>query len=388
MKRLQYLQNRLATAAEQARRNPRFGLPAWAAHASTADLRARPIICCGTGFWARDFLRNARDLDVISVVDDFHAGKVVLDRPCLDTAGLCDLAAKRPDAICINTGHSDAGYSHFERLGLERGFPMLNCLQAVRALGLQPDIRVGDWLAPITTHIEEFFTVASSLADPLSAETLYSVLLYHLETDREHLLAVHRPGEATYFRSGFFSLREREVYVDVGAFDGDSVQHFIRVAKGQFQRIHAFEPDPQNFPRLAAWHASQPQYAGRIVLHQQAVGSARGTVALTSTGDAGACVPLAEGHAGNCTVDLVTLDEEIAGSISLLKLDVEGHELEVLRGSLRHLQRDHPRLALCAYHLPTDLTELPRFLRQLDAGYRLGLRHHSATRYDTVLYAF
>jgi FkbM family methyltransferase len=265
---------------------------------------------------------------------------------------------------------------------------MLNCLQAVRALGLQPDIRVGDWLGPIATHIEEFFTVAGSLADPLSAETLYSVLLYHLETDREHLLAVHRPGDATYFRSGFFSPREREVYVDVGAFDGDSVQHFIRVSKGQFQRIHAFEPDPQNFPKLAAWHAAQPHYAERITLHQQAVGSARGTVSLTSTGDAGACVPLAEGAAGNCTVDLVTLDEEIAEPISLLKLDVEGHELAVLRGSLRHLQRERPRLALCAYHLPTDLIELPRFLRQLDAGYRLGLRHHSATRYDTVLYAF
>ena len=87
-------------------------------------------------------------------------------------------------------------------------------------------------------------------------------------------------------------------------------------------------------------------------------------------------------------MDIVTLDEAITEPISLLKLDVEGHEIEILRGATQHLQQDHPRLAICAYHLPGDLVDLPRFVESLDAGYRIGLRHHSGTRYDTVLYAF
>ena len=35
-------------------------------------------------------------------------------------------------------------------------------------------------------------------------------MLYHLEIDREHLLAINRPGECAYFRSGLFTLRERD----------------------------------------------------------------------------------------------------------------------------------------------------------------------------------
>jgi FkbM family methyltransferase len=325
---------------------------------------------------------------VIAVVDDFHAGKVVLGLPCLDTAGLVDFAAKRPEVICTNTGHSDAGYSHFERTGLERGLHMLDYLQAVRAFGLTPDIRVSDWREPIVARIDEFLAVGERLADPLSVETLYSVLLYHLEIDREHLLAINRPGEATYFRSGLFSIRDRESYVDCGAFDGDSVQQFIRVAKGRFHHIHAFEPDPQNFARLSAWLATESRYASQITLHQEAVGSTSGSIQLTSTGDAGACVPLQADAQGNRTVPLVQLDEAIKGPISLLKLDVEGHELEILRGARLHLEHDAPRLAICAYHLPGDLIDLPAHLESLDAGYRFGIRHHSATRYDTVLYAF
>ncbi len=388
MKRLLRLQARLISAADQARRNPHFGLPAWADDQLLDTIRSRPIICCGTGFWAQDFLRNAHVLDVVALVDDAYAGQQVLGLPCLDTPGLLDFAAKRPDVICINSGQSDAGYSHFERVGLERRLHMLDCLQAVRAFGYQPDIRVSDWRDPIVARIDEFLAVAERLADPLSVETLYSVLLYHLEIDREHLLAINRPGEATYFRSGLFNLRDRETYVDCGAFDGDSVQHFIRVAKGRFQHIHAFEPDPQNFARLSAWLASESRYAERVTLHQEAVGNASGSIQLTSTGDAGACVPLQAAAQGNCTVPLVKLDDAVRGPISLLKLDVEGHELEVLRGAAQHLQHDAPRLAICAYHLPGDLIDLPMHLEGLDAGYRLGIRHHSATRYDTVLYAF
>ncbi len=388
MKRIERLKARLVAAADQARRNPSFGLPSWADESVLASLCSRPIVCCGTGFWAQEFLRNARDLDVIALVDDCHGGKQILGLPCLDTAGFLKLLAKRPDVVCINTGQSDAGYSHFERLGLEHGLKMLDCLQAVRAFRFTPDIRVADWLNPIVTRIDEFLAVGERLADPLSVETLYSVLLYHLETDREHLLSVNRPGEATYFRSGLFTIRDRESYVDCGAFDGDSVQQFIRVAKGKFHRIHAFEPDPQNFAGLSSWLASEPRYTDRVSVHQKAVGSSNGSIQLSSTGDAGACVPLSSNGAATCTVDLVTLDGAVDGPISLLKLDVEGHEIEILRGAVGHLEHNGPRLAICAYHLPGDLIDLPAFIEQLDIGYRIGIRHHSATRYDTVLYAF
>ena len=60
MKRIERLKARLVAAADQARRNPYFGLPSWADESVLAALRSRPIVCCGTGFWAQEFLLENR----------------------------------------------------------------------------------------------------------------------------------------------------------------------------------------------------------------------------------------------------------------------------------------------------------------------------------------
>ena len=391
---LHSLRCKLQKSVESASVNPFHGLPVWARE--TFQPKHAPIVCCGTGHWAGAFLHYAAGLEMLAVVDDAHAGATILGHPCLDTAGLIALARQRPEIVCVNTGQSDAGFSHFERVGAQHGLKMLNYLQAVRAFQTNPDIRVADWKDQIIARIDQYLALEPLLADALSVETLYSFLLYHLDTEREVLLGANRPGDATYFRSGLFGLGEHEVYVDCGSYDGDSVQRFIQVAKGRFRSVHAFEPDPSNFRRMQEWLGRQSAfaYAERVTLHQNAVGRAAGLIRFNETGGEGACVPITTdakaqlGTPDGIAVEVVSLDTAVNEPISLMKLDVEGHEIEILRGAERHLQESKPKLAICAYHLPTDLIELPKFLQNLDAGYRLGLRHHSNSRYDTVLYAF
>ncbi len=390
MKRVDRLKGQLVRSIESARSNRFHGMPAWACEGIPLDT---PIVCCGTGHWASAFLHYARKVEVLGVVDDFHAGSQIMGLPCLDTDGLFQLVQQRPEIVCINTGQSDAGYSHFERLGIERKLKMLSYFQAVRAFHVQTDIRVADWLDPIVSRFDEYMEMEPLLFDELSVETLYSSLLYHLETDREYLLASNRPGDTTYFRSGLFEIRSSEVYVDCGSYDGDSVLRFLQVAKGRFKKTYAFEPDPGNFDRMQKRLGRAQD--DRIILRQEAVGTKAGTVLFNQTGGEGACVPLFDkdnqplvGVAESIQVRCVCLDDAVIEPISLLKLDVEGHEFDILRGARRHLIDSKPKVAACAYHLPGDLIDLPRFIRDLDAGYRIGLRHHSNTRYDTVLYAF
>lgn len=398
MSRLDRLKAQFAKSLESAQRNPMHGLPAWADDADLARARQTPIVICGTGHWASAFLDAARgSVEVLAVVDDSLAGRTILGYPCLNTVGLIDLVTKRPEIVCLNTGQSHAGFGHFACLAEELGLRMLNYLQAIRALGLKTDIRAADWLPAIVARAQEFMATERILCDDGSAESLYAFLLYHLDTDREILTTGNRPGDATYFRTGLFPLSDDETYVDCGSYDGDSVRNFVHVTQTHFRRVHAFEPDPANFERMQHWLDSQSRFdfSRRITLHQAAVGDTDGTLTFNDTGGEGACVPLfgaqeerLVGVKEGITVPAVRLDAALSDSISLLKLDVEGHELSILRGALGHLQKDHPRIASCAYHLPTDLIDLPRFIAGLDAGYRLALRHHSNTRYDTVLYAF
>ena len=50
-------------------------------------------------------------------------------------------------------------------------------------------------------------------------------------------------------------------------------------------------------------------------------------------------------------IDVTTIDEEIKQHVSMIKMDIEGLELDALKGCKRILSEDAPRLAICVYHI-------------------------------------
>ena len=68
-------------------------------------------------------------------------------------------------------------------------------------------------------------------------------------------------------------------------------------------------------------------------------------------------------------------------------MDVEGAELESLKGAKKIIQRDKPKLAICIYHKPEDVITLPRYIKQLVPEYKLYLRSYSNADNEMVLYA-
>ena len=73
--------------------------------------------------------------------------------------------------------------------------------------------------------------------------------------------------------------------------------------------------------------------------------------------------------------------------VTFIKMDIEGSELEALKGAQQTIQRDRPKLAICIYHKPEDMTDIPLYIKSLVPEYRLYVRHHSNRCSETVLYA-
>ena len=91
---------------------------------------------------------------------------------------------------------------------------------------------------------------------------------------------------------------------------------------------------------------------------------------------------------GNTLVACVPLDQILADpQPTYIKFDIEGAEREALAGAENTIRGARPILAVCVYHKPDDLWELPLYLRELLDDYRFFLRRHAEEAFDVVCYA-
>ena len=149
-----------------------------------------------------------------------------------------------------------------------------------------------------------------------------------------------------HFLKEYLSSCEKPILVDVGANEGSYSSAVLKVKKDA--RVFAFEPHPETYTRLTSVLSG----AENVTCINAACGSAPGKLALfdyegsTGTQHAslheGVIERVHNGRSAQRAVDVVTLDifatNHNISVIDLLKIDTEGHELEVLKGA-KHLLR-------------------------------------------------
>lgn len=175
------------------------------------------------------------------------------------------------------------------------------------------------------------------------------------------------------------------VFIDCGAFDGDTIRRFLDHQHGRFGAIYAFEPDEQNFARLSEYAAGLGEAASRVHVFRAGVGGERGTLRFNSTGNMSASFSTN----GEVEVDVLPISEVVKanGRPVYIKFDVEGAEREALRGAEELIAAAPPLMAVSIYHRPDDLWKLPIYLKSIDPSYRLFLRTQGEDGMDVICYA-
>lgn len=160
---------------------------------------------------------------------------------------------------------------------------------------------------------------------PVAANMYYNAERWHCTRDILFLKQLVRPGE---------------VVVDIGANLGS---HAICLAHhvGVHGAVHAFEPHPVTFRRLQ--QNAQLNRLPQLQIYNVALGDTEGMVQLTSfpSDDLNRVVSRSESEVETVPVPLEPLDsfELFQRPISVLKVDVEGYELFVLRGARQTLKQ-------------------------------------------------
>ena len=234
----------------------------------------------------------------------------------------------------------------------------------------------------IFEQAEDVRKALHSWADDTSRREYMGQLLWQSSLDPS-VLPPHLPQNDIYFADDLYTALADEVFVDCGAFDGDSVQEFLKRRSGSFGQIIAIEPDPENCKALEARVASLPIELGRkIKIVQNAAGSRREIVTFNVTGTAGSSI-----GQGNYQVSSIPLDELNNINPTLIKMDIEGAEPDAILGASNTIRKNMPILAVCTYHTQEHLWRVPLLIQSISDNYKFFFRRYSDECWETVCYA-
>lgn len=223
------------------------------------------------------------------------------------------------------------------------------------------------------------------LADLASRDEFAAQIQWRCTLDYFRLPAA-RPPAQMYFDPELIALRDDEVLLDCGAYDGDSIRAFLAETGGRYRHIYAAEPDPKNRERLDGYLASLlGDASARITVLPYGLSDQAGVEFLEAVGTVGSRLAA---NGGEQAIECRRLDDLIVGPApTFVKMDIEGAEPNAILGATETIRSARPIMAVCAYHRCEHLWTIPLLLHQALPDFRLFLRRYAEECWETVYYA-
>ena len=227
---------------------------------------------------------------------------------------------------------------------------------------------------------ELYFHTYQLLEDDISRNCLVAYLNTRISNNIEYVLDCFQ-GSQNYFRNDIYVVGDNESYVDVGAYDGDSIQEFLRECNRKYARITAIEPNVKNFQELE--HFVKTKGLENIDLIQ--CGTWKENTLLSASGE-NQNFSVSECNKGE-TISVRTLDDIIdSKEISLIKINFYQGVQETILGGSQTLRRCLPKMAIAIGFDEWALINIPPLLKQIVPEYKLYLRYNSSIPAKLVLY--
>ncbi len=243
-----------------------------------------------------------------------------------------------------------------------------------------PDVPVAegqlfDW-AFLEEHAEALQHVYNMLCDMRSRDVFAATVNFKL-SGKLHWLRDFTDSRSLVFEH-YLVPSDCEHYVDLGAYNGDTIRELLSYTDGRYGSITALEPDRKTFKKLKKYaDASVPDAR----LFQAGSWSEPGTQLFASKGGRNSTllpVRHAVSHDQHTTAVAVESVDHVMDGLpcTRIKIDVEGAEYETLLGAKQTIQRCRPALDLSAYHRSEDLYELPLLLESFGVPMQIAMLHH------------
>lgn len=239
----------------------------------------------------------------------------------------------------------------------------------------------------LVTHGDKFLQAFDMLSDEDSEKLFYDRIL----RDQCSIISLkdHKTSSPYFPEEIKKRMTDSEVFIDCGAYTGDTLEEFKKQTNNVFKSAYLFEMDDEIFQRLT----KNPNVNdSRIRCIQAGVSDRDCEITYRKDGCPSYAIQMESaentGRAKLKCIDGLVENGVIQDPITFVKMDIEGAEIDALRGMEKTMQRDRPKLAICVYHRPDDLWEIPLYIKSIVPQYEFVLRHHAFLNCDTVLYAY
>jgi FkbM family methyltransferase len=182
----------------------------------------------------------------------------------------------------------------------------------------------------------------------------------------------------------FIKLTEGEVFVDCGAYTGDSLLDFIKRINGRFKKYFALEPSPNNANILEKIIVDNK--LSNVQLVRKGAWNKQERFLFEEDTDTSHML-LGKSMNKSIIIETDLIDNIVSLAATFIKMDIEGAELMALKGAANTIIKNKPKLAIAVYHKMDDLITIPSYIKSLRSDYKFYFRLHNKLGTDAVLYA-
>lgn len=216
----------------------------------------------------------------------------------------------------------------------------------------------------VTRNKEKIKMVYDLLADEASKKCFEQLISFKITADRHYLLQCESNQKVA--EKELLHYTDREVYLDLGAYNGDTVLKFAAATQNCYAHILAAEPFFKNFQKLQ----QNTAHLKNVIYLNKACSNSNAPLFFNKKGGRGSSI------GDRVSVPAFTVDSLLEQHrVTTVKMDIEGLEQQAIEGAAQTLLKVRPKLQIAAYHRSGDLFEIPLQIKKIQPDYKVYLRH-------------